>query len=186
MSRPDAGARGGEGPERATCVAVVAGEGRLPLAMVRAARRRGWRVVAVAVAGGEHRQLARLAHAFYRVPASRYEEIVELLRREGAARIYWAGKVGTEAILQGRLDSRSARLVGGLPVRTDGALLSALLEDLAGVGLPVGSQAELLADHLASPGVLGRHRPRPEQWADVELGVRVGREIGRASCRERV
>jgi DUF1009 family protein len=64
-------------------------------------------------------------------------------------------------------------------VRSDDNLLRAVARWLEEQGLPVLDPTPFLRDRLAPEGVLGKHAPSDDEWADARYGLELARGIGR-------
>lgn len=153
---------------------LIAGAGLLPGELARAARRRGWRVAAVAFPG--HTDPGLEAHAdclAWRAPGE-IAAAAAALRAAGATRAVLAGKL-EKAALYGetgalRLDADARALLASLPDQRDDSLLTALAGYLEARGIELLPQAALAPELLAGAGPLGRVAPTPEILADVAFG----------------
>ncbi|HHV55017.1 MAG TPA: LpxI family protein [Firmicutes bacterium] len=201
MTGEDMPARNGERSRAGTggAKAVLAGSGRLPVEGVLALRRAGESepVVAIALVEAVEPELASLASQYYRIPVTRWQEVVDTLRAAGCRRCYFLGKVEKRGLVAGtagrhdgggtagggdgdkaaarvgggagdgvtgqarggmrgnrraQWDARALRLLEGLQAKPDGAVFARLAADLAGAGIEIGRQDELLASLLAPPG----------------------------------
>jgi len=175
---------------------LIAGRGRLPLDIARAARRRGLGVAAVAFHGETDPELAANVDRITWLHLGELAALLDALHAAGAEDVVMAGKI-LKTSLYGDLaslkpDARAIALFAGLRDRSDDAILGAIADILAGEGLLLRPQAELVPELLAEAGVLGGVAPGEAQRRDAAFGWRIAKalgqvdEIGRASCRERV
>jgi hypothetical protein len=161
---------------------LIAGRGRFPLDVVRAARRRGERVVAVGFAGEADPELAREAESFVWVHLGELDRLIESLRSMGAAEVVMAGKVpkthlyGDRGAL--RPDARALAVLARLPDLRDDTILGAIAAELEVEGIRLRSQPEAVPELFAGPGPLGRLEPAAAQRADVAFGWPVAKAIG--------
>jgi hypothetical protein len=77
------------------------------------------------------------------------------------------------------LDATGLRLLARVAVRSDDNLLRAMARFLEEEGVPIIDPTPYLADRLAPRGVLGKHAPSEEEWADARYGLELARGIGR-------
>ncbi|MFZ5791999.1 MAG: LpxI family protein [Pseudomonadota bacterium] len=109
-------------------------------------------------------------------------EIVRLLREAGCAQLVFAGKVERPSWRALRPDWRAARFLADFALKAnsgDDALMAAIIDAFEKEGFEVVAPDRLLGEGGLLPGPLGRHRPVPEETADIALGVSVARTLGR-------
>lgn len=162
----------------------------MPLAFVEEANRRGLGVVVVeldcgpSASGRASRTVGSRLRGFggpiYRLELSRWNEMVELFARHGVEEVYAAGKVSrpdaaaaVEQASAGELREiyREGSHLG------DQALSQLFARSLARRGLRLGEQREILGSLLAPGGVLGLRPPTAREQADLELGMRLARQV---------
>lgn len=158
-----------------TVVGILAGDGELPLEAVRSARRQGLEAVVVYVGATPDPRLQAEASTFAHIPLSQAGQMFQFLKEHGAGRVYLLGKVEKRFIYFADFDETARRGLDKLQRRNDDALLAAVVAHLEGLGMPVGSQAELLEHVLVQAGNLTSHRPR--QPVDIQLGFQVAKAL---------
>jgi hypothetical protein len=152
---------------------LIAGCGLLPLEIARSARRRGRRVVAVALNGQTDPALeAEVAELCWLYPGQ-VGRAIETLRASGVAEAVLAGKVpkltlDDPAAL--RPDAEALALLRRLPDRQDASILSSVADHLAECGIRLLPQAELVPELVATAGVYGRVAPSSGQLAEIAFG----------------
>jgi len=169
---------------------LVAGRGRLPFEIARAARGRGMRLAAVGFRGDTDPALARAVDQLTWLHLGELEALIATLRRAGARDVVMAGKIlktrmyGDLASL--RPDPRAIALIAGLGDRSDDAILGAIADELAGEGIRLRPQAELVPELLAGPGALGKVEPTAVQRADAAFGWRIAKALGQVDVGQTV
>lgn len=161
---------------------LIAGRGRLPGEVARAARRRGRRVVAVVFAGETDAALAAEVDQLVRIHLGELEALIAALRQAGARQAVMAGKIAKTHMYGDfgalRADARALALLGRLGDRRDDAILGALADTLEAEGIRLLPQAELVPELLAPEGPLGSVVPGPEQRRDVAFGWQIAKAMG--------
>ncbi len=169
------------GAETDGTLGLIAGEGSLPLAVTRAARERGRRVVAIAFHDSTDRRLDAEAAQVTWLHPGEVEAALEVLRAAGVRQAVLAGKVDKATLVAEpaalRPDAAARELIGALRDRRDDSILAALAKLLEARGIRLLPQAALVPELLAGEGPLGRERPDPAQRADVAFGWPIARAI---------
>lgn len=156
-------------------VAIVAGDGRLPLEAARRARETGRRVVVVAVGQRPEEGLEEAADLYAHIPVYRLAEVLDFLVKAQVKTVYMLGKVKKGVVFFSTPDREAQALLDSLPERNDDALLQGAVNRLHACGMEVRPQAELLDHLLVGPGYGTRHAPRRPE--DVWQGLRVARAL---------
>lgn len=159
---------------------VIAGNGRLPLYVVRAARQRGLSLVIVAHRGETLPELDTLAPgAVTWVPVGALGKIARALKAGGARRAIMAGGLGKAKLLRDfRPDLAALGVLLKARSRDDDALLRALADWFTGEGIEIVDAAPLIPELYAPAGQLGRRKPDAEERSDIERGWRLARALG--------
>jgi hypothetical protein len=161
-------------------IGLIAGGGRFPILFAESARRAGHRVVAAAHVNQTDPVLERIVDACTWVKLGQFGRLVEVLRAGGATQVVMLGSIAKARFFRDAwLDGLGAQILARIAVRSDDTLLRAIASALEERGLPVIDPTPYLQDRLAPEGVLGRHRPTEEEWADARYGLELARAVGR-------
>jgi DUF1009 family protein len=158
---------------------LIAGDGKLPAEIARAARARGREVVAVAFPEITNPDLESCVSKVEWLSPGQVGAALAFLRASGVRESAMAGKVSKAGLLAGGLDldERGRDLLAGLADLRDGTLLGALASALEEEGITLRPQAEMVPELLAPFGPIGRVNPTPEAWRDVAFGWPIARQI---------
>ncbi len=161
---------------------LLAGRGRLPVDVARAARRRGLRVAAVAFVDETDPALEREVDAIAWLHLGELERLLGFLVERGARDAVMAGKI-LKTSLYGDLarlrpDGRAIALLASLRDRSDDGILGAIAGELASHGVVLRPQAALVPELFADRGVLGRVAPSEAQRRDAAFGFRIAKALG--------
>jgi DUF1009 family protein len=160
-------------------IGLIAGGGRFPLLLAESARRAGHRVVAVAHVNQTDPALAALVDACTWVKLGQFGKVLEALREGGAEGVVFLGSITKARFFRdAMLDGLGVKLLAQVAVRSDDNLLRTFARFLDEQRMPVIDATPYLADRLAREGVLGRHQPSEEEWADARYGLGLARAIG--------
>lgn len=158
---------------------ILAGGGGLPGRLIEACRERKRDVFVVAFEGAaDPGPISSVPHEWVRLGA--VGQTIDLLHRSGSQEVVLAGPVRRPSLTSLRPDGRGLRLLSRLAGGSlgDDRLLTLVVSELEGEGFRVVGVDDILADLLALPGPIGRHRPDANALSDIELGARVARSLG--------
>ncbi len=157
---------------------LIAGNGRFPFLVAAAARRAGRPVVAVAIREEADPALEAEVDRFQWVGLGQLGLAIEALRQGGAREAVMAGQVRHRQIFSGVVpDLKLMGALARLAFKNTDSLIGAVADVLEREGIRLLSSVELLADQLASPGVMTRRKPSSGQREDVAYGVKVARAL---------
>lgn len=160
-------------------IGLLAGDGNLPVAFARAARRFGRKVFAVGLSPGVQPSLADEVACFERIPITKWDAVVRALVERGVRDVVVLGKVSKTLLFVDRSwDERFARVIRSAPDARDDQLLLAFTADLASEGVIVCDQTELLPELFPGPAFLTKRRPDEREWRDIAFGFRMAKGIG--------
>ncbi len=162
-------------------IILLAGRGWLPRAWARAAQDRGYRVVAVNVAGPEARKaLEPLVEKVYDLHGADLQGLFHILTAEGINRLTAAGKFDKGLLFRSALkDLRLLRVLGQLKSRREEDIIGAVVKELAREGVEFIPQRQVLNELLPEPGVLTSCRPDEDLEKDLELAFSTACAISR-------
>jgi hypothetical protein len=163
-----------------TTIGLIAGGGRFPILFAESARRAGHRVVAVAHRSETDPALAESVDALTWIKLGQLGHLVEALKAGGATESVMLGAITKKRFFaDAMLDATGLRILARVAIRSDDNLLRAMARFLDDQGVPITDPTPYLRDRLAREGVLGRHAPTEEEWADARYGLELARGIGR-------
>ncbi len=160
---------------------LLAGSGRFPVDILRAARARGERVVVVGLQGLAEPSLETEADAFTWIRVGQVQKLVDAFQAGGVSRAAVAGKIPKTVLYDPaalELDERAVAALKRLADRKDDSIQGALAGELEADGFLLLSQPEIAPELFAGEGPLGKHTPDEKQWADVAFGWPVARALG--------
>jgi UDP-2,3-diacylglucosamine hydrolase len=163
------------------CIGLIAGNGSLPLSLVREAKSNGLRVVAAGHRGESNSELADLVDSFIWVKVGQLNKIISFFKREDVSKVTLLGGINRIRLLGGiSLDRRSIKLIANLKSLRDDALLKGVAAEFVKEGWEIISPFSILKSCLAVSGFLTDPIKFSEsELSDVKLGWSVAKELGR-------
>jgi DUF1009 family protein len=165
-------------PEADAPLGVIAGNGRFPFLVAQAARRRGRRVIAVAINEEASADLAGEVDEIHWIGLGQLGRAIDALRAAGVREAVMAGQVKHHRIFSGIVpDLKMMGVLARLAVKSTDSLIGAVADALGRDGITLLPSTELLSDHMAQPGANTRRRPSRDQERDIEYGEQVARAL---------
>jgi DUF1009 family protein len=159
---------------------LVAGDGRLPFALARAARAEGYRVVAVSHSGVTDPGLAAEVDVLSWVKIGQLKKMAAAFRAEGVSRALFAGGLAKGGALRNaRPDLEAVKLWAGLRDKGDDRLLKAIADWFDRQGITIVGPAGLLRGCFAERGLIAGPKPTAADLEEVARGADLCRTLGR-------
>jgi UDP-2,3-diacylglucosamine hydrolase len=161
-------------------IGLIAGSGQFPIIFSKEARVRGFTVFAVAHVNETDPALASQVAALEWVHLGQLKRIIRFFRKnEVTETVMMGGITKTRMFTDVRPDMKAIALIAGMRHTHDDGILSAVARTLEKEGITVRESTFLLPDLLAPAGCWTRRKPTRDQQADIDLGWRLAKEIGR-------
>jgi DUF1009 family protein len=161
-------------------IGIIAGGGRFPLMIAHAAKRRGFRVVAVAHLDETDSALSGEVDEIVWIRLGRLGQLINALKGYGVRKTLMAGTITKKRMFEDiRPDLKGLAMMSRLAVFHDDDILRAVAGELARQGIEIVSSAVYLPELLAPRGCLTRRRPGKAELGDIDLGWRIAKELGR-------
>ncbi len=159
---------------------LIAGSGDLPLRVAESARRAGHRVIAVAHRDETDPAIEELCDAVTWVHLAQLGKMLSAFRDAGVTEAIMAGGITKVRIWGGvRPDLLALKHASKLRSFNDDDLLRVVADVFEAEGIRIADATRYCPDLLAKEGPYGKRGLAGPALADVELGLRVARELGR-------
>jgi UDP-2,3-diacylglucosamine hydrolase len=158
---------------------LIAGNGVFPIAVARAARRRGIRVTALAHQGETRPELQDDVDEIIWVKPGHLQRIIDALKRAGVSEAVMAGGISRARLKDAfEPDERALRMLSTITRWSDDAVLCAVAREVERDGIPVVDPIPLLDDALARHGLMAGPEPDERPRQDLDLAFDVARSLG--------
>ncbi len=161
-------------------VGLIAGGGQFPLLFCERARQEGFRIVAAAYIDEADPRLAHQVDAIEWMHLGQIRRLIRFFRKNRVTEAVMMGSIQkTRMFTDVRPDSKAIALLLRMISTHDDGVLRAFAETLEKEGIRIRPSTFLLPELLAPEGVWTRRHPSRSETADIDLGWRCAREIGR-------
>lgn len=161
---------------------LIAGNRSFPLHVAKAARALGYRIIAVGLKEETESALEEEVDRMHWVTLPEIGVVPDLLKKEGVKEVILAGQIRPERLLtkDSRFDEFVQQLLKWMPDRSGSSAMKLAVRTLEGMGFQVLDSSFFLKDWIpATPGVLTRRPPTPEEQVDLEYGIGMARSLSR-------
>jgi UDP-2,3-diacylglucosamine hydrolase len=163
-----------------TRIALVAGEGELPLHVAQNARIRGIDVVPYMIGrdNGKLRDICR--NTGHRISPGLMRSTMDLMIQEKITHLVFAGKVNKWILLKNpRLDDLAREAISRLARLNDDSVMLWVVEQLEMRGIHVLPQSNFLENLFLPEKLLSKREPNAGELRDARYGFEIAREMGR-------
>ncbi len=162
-------------------LAIVAGAGKLPVLLAQSAKERGYRVAAFPFAEESIPNLKPHCDAVHRIYLGALGATLKWVKKETVTDVVFVGKFPKVHLLRAlyKLDWEAIKFLSKLKNFNDESIQLAVGELLESYGVVVRAQKDFLQELFPEVGVLTKRIPTADEYADIEYGIGVARELAR-------
>lgn len=158
---------------------IIAGDGGLPQKLVAACRRDHRSYFVLGIKGQTDPVTVKDSpHAWVKLGAT--NEAIKVLKENGVDTVVMGGAIRRPSLLELKPDFRTLQVFLRLGKKAfgDDVLLRAVADELEKDDLVVIGAHEVEPALMTPEGVLGKHKPTPENQVDIAFGIKVTHAIG--------
>ena len=162
------------------CLAIIAGNGSYPHAMVRGARAAGVkRIVACAFENETSEDLAGLVDQIEWMRVGQLGRMLRFLKASGARQAVMSGQIAPKNLFDLRPDIKALLLLGKLRERNAESIFGAIADSMQEAGVELIAATSYMEEALAPSGLVAGPAPSRKTIADLEFGMRIAKETSR-------
>lgn len=158
---------------------LIAGNGNFPLIFTKQAKKKGEKVVAVALFDETDKSIETLADKTYWINVGQLSKLIEILKKENVTKCVMAGQVKHTKLFSVKPDLKAIALLAKLKSKTADSILSAVCSELKKEKIEFLPSDIYLSDFIAKKGILTKTKPEKSQKEDIEFGYNIAKEIAK-------
>jgi DUF1009 family protein len=161
-------------------LAIIAGSGAYPHAMVRGARKAGVRRIVVAAFQDEtDPALANAVDSISWMRVGQLGKMLGFLKESGAQHAVMSGQIAPKNLFNLRPDIKALLLLAKLKERNAESIFGAIAEAMSQVGVTLLPATSFMEECLAPAGLIAGPSLGRKERADLEFGFRIAKESSR-------
>jgi len=161
-------------------IGLIAGSGQFPILFAKTARDKGYSVYAAAYVNEADMTIGDYVEAVEWLHLGQLRRLIQFFQRHHVSEAVMLGAIQKTRIFTDiRPDMRAIMLVAAMRSTQDDAILRGFAGFLEKKGIRIQPSTFLLPDLLAPSGCWTKRRPSASEKSDIELGLTLGKEIGR-------
>jgi len=157
---------------------ILAGQGLLPLEVGKGMQKEGIEPVVLCL-GDNADQFKEGGFTVGQAHLGELRSVLSFLHDHQVDKMVMVGRVGKETLLAGAVDQELAGIFAKLTKKNDNALQLAIVDYFEEHGIYIETQTRFLKHLIPDRGVLTGPALSREEEADLKLGYRMAKEIGR-------
>ena len=159
-------------------LAVIAGNGTYPFAMIRGARKAGVkRVVAVAFSGETNEALANEVDEIAWIRVGQLGKMLAFIEKTGAQRGVMAGQIAPKNLFDLRPDFKTLFLLAKLKRRNAETIFAAIGEEMEKIRCPLIDATTFMEEHMSGEGSVAGPKIKPRTEDDLHYGYQIAKEV---------
>lgn len=162
-----------------TDLAIIAGGGDLPERLINACEGKGIEVFVVALEGQTNPNIVKNRnHMWARLGAM--GTILKTLKAHEISDMVLIGSVRRPSLMELRPDLKTAEFFAKISLRAlgDNDILGVVRKEVESEGFRIHGIHQFADDLLAPEGVIGKHKPKKEDWVDIVRGLEISQDLG--------
>ncbi len=158
---------------------LVAGDGQLPVEMVKSAKSNGFEVVCISLSSDNVKELKKYADKVVSFGPGQVDSIKKFLIDEGIKQLTFLGKVSkTMLIKRPKLEKTAIQLLKSMKKLNDDAIMLKIVEQMENIGITILDQTIFIKNLMIQKGVLTKLAPNEAQNANIEYGFKIAKQMG--------
>jgi len=168
-------------PTATKLLGLVAGEGKLPELLAKSAKEKGYKIVALALSSEAEARVVQHCDIVHVIAPGQLTRNYNLMKNAGVKDVVFIGKIPKLDLLRNisKLDWWAIKELSKLPNFNDDTIQRAMGDFLQRLDMRVLSQSDFLRHLFPDFGVMTKRQPTAVEYADVEFGFKVAKEIAR-------
>jgi UDP-2,3-diacylglucosamine hydrolase len=160
-------------------IAIIAGSGKFPLFLARAAMSNSIKVIALAITSSADKTIEKIADKTYWVKLGQGKKLIEILKKEDIKYAVMAGKINKATIIRHsiRLDEEARNILKRIKDKKDGTILLAIADRLKGLGIELIDSTLFLKNFMSGKGSFTKKKPDRKQQQDIAFGFSIAKRI---------
>ncbi len=161
-------------------IGLIAGNGQFPIIFAKAAKAKGLSVYAAAHINEATADLEKEVAAIEWIHVGQIKRIIKFFKAHSVSEAVLIGAITkTRLFTDIRPDTKALALLARMRNTSDDGMLRAFADLMESEGITIRESTFLLPELLAKEGCLTQRKPSKTEKADMEVGWKIAKEIGR-------
>ncbi|KPK41493.1 MAG: hypothetical protein AMJ78_05365 [Omnitrophica WOR_2 bacterium SM23_29] len=160
-------------------IGLIAGKSEYPILFAKAAKAKGFKIVAVAIEGETKEELKSFVDKLYWIKLGSLKELLGIFENEGIKKAVMAGGITKSRLFKEplKLDDEMKAILNKALDKKDETLLRVISSKLNSAGVELLDSTLFLEELLAKEGVPTKTKPSPSEEEDIRFGFAIAKEV---------
>ena len=159
-------------------IGLISGKGKFPIILAQEAKRRGMKVVAIALKEATNAELEKYVDKIYWISIGEIGKGLDILVKEELKEVFMVGKVEKSLLFKNiSRDGMISNLIKSTADRLDNTLLKAVSNKLAELNIELLDSTILIRSLLPQRGILTERKPTQAELGDINFGQKIAKSI---------
>lgn len=159
-------------------IALIAGNGSLPLIFAQAAKDKGARLIAIAFEEETDKSIGDYVHQVYWISVGQLSRLIEILEKEKVKKAVMAGQIRHKLLFSNiEIDDEFKVLLSKIKDKKTDTILGAVAQRIGQLGVQLMDSTSFIKDYLPAAGVLTKKKPSSQEMEDVEFGLKIAKTV---------
>lgn len=160
-------------------IGLIAGNRKFPILFSRAAKKKNYEIVAIAIKKDTLRYLSKFVDKIYWLGLDEFSKMFEIFKNEGISNVVMAGQISPSRLFSAEVnkDDQLKFLLDSVKDKRADSIFGAVAMKLQENGLTLLDSTSFLQDYMPKKGVLTKIDPSFEVWEDVSFGFKLAKDV---------
>ncbi len=159
-------------------IGLISGKGKFPIILAQEAKRRGMKVVAIALKEETNAELENYVDKIYWLSVGEMKKGLDILVKEELKEVFMVGKIEKSLLFKNiPRDSMISNIVKFAADKLDNTLLKAIANKLAELDIKLLDSTMLIRPLIPQRGILTERKPTQTETDDINFGQKIAKSI---------
>ncbi|PIQ86020.1 MAG: hypothetical protein COV73_05175 [Candidatus Omnitrophica bacterium CG11_big_fil_rev_8_21_14_0_20_43_6] len=160
-------------------IGLIAGNRKFPLLFAASARKKGCKVIAIAIKGDTSVKLKKIVDKIYWLKLSEFQKMFDIFKAEAVEAVVMAGQVSPRRLFsrETQTNPELKQILDALKDKKADTLFGAVAKKLEAAGLFLLDSTTFIEEYLPKQGTLTRQVPDFDTWEDVYFGLSLAKAV---------
>jgi UDP-2,3-diacylglucosamine hydrolase len=160
-------------------IGLIAGNRKFPLLFAASARKKGYKIIAIAIRGDTSLKLKKLVDKIYWLKLSEFGKMFDIFKAESIKSVVMAGQVSPRRLFSKEINKsvELKQILASLKDKKADTLFGAVAQRLAAAGFTLLDSTTFIEEYLPKKGTLTKEEPDFDTWENVYFGLSLAKAV---------
>ncbi|HNW39105.1 MAG TPA: UDP-2,3-diacylglucosamine diphosphatase LpxI [Candidatus Omnitrophota bacterium] len=160
-------------------IGLIAGNRKFPLLFAASARKKGCKIIAVAIKGDTSPKLKKLVDKIYWLKLSEFRKMFDIFKSEAVEGVVMAGQISPRRLFskETQFSPELKQILDTLKDKKADTLFGAVAQRLEAAGLTLLDSTTFVEEYLPKKSTLTKLEPDFDTWEDIYFGLSLAKAV---------